>query len=176
LAGSRPLGTKDISVHLLDTDVIWALRGHDPARVDDPLFEWAASQIPNTLFVSAISLMEFENGTRSLECTDKATAAAIRKWLETRLRPAFEGRIVAIDDAVIRSWSHLGYADFRDGMLAATALNHGLIIATRAPQNFRAGKVKTINPWKYITDADNLDWRRSSRSAPIWLKSLFVRA
>ena len=176
MAGGRPVGEKDLNVHLLDTSVIWALRGHSPPRVGDALFEWAANQMPGTLFVSVISIMEFENGTRSLERTDKTAAAAIRKWLDTRLRPAFEGRIVAIDDAVTQRWTHLGYADFRDGMLAATALHHGLIVATPNPQNFRAGKIRTINPWNYIAAADDLDWRRASRSAPIWLKSLFVRA
>lgn len=170
------MGEKGLNVHLLDTGVIWALRGHSPQRIDDALFEWAANQMPSTLFVSVISILEFENGTRSLERTDKAAAAAIRKWLDTRLRPAFEGRIVAIDDAVTQRWAHLGYADFRDGMLAATALHHGFAVATRNPQSFRTGKVKTINPWKYISAADDLDWRRASRSAPIWLKSLFVRA
>ena len=163
-------------MHLLDTDVIWALRGHSAPRLDEALFEWAADQMPATLFVSIISIMEFENGTRALERTDKAAAAAIRKWLDLRLRPAFEGRIVALDDAVTKRWSHLGYTDFRDGILAASALHHGLIVATRNPQNFRAGKVRTVNPWSYISDAGELDWRRASRSAPIWLKSLFVRA
>jgi predicted nucleic acid-binding protein len=163
-------------VHLLDTEVIWALRGHHPDRPNARLFEWVADQMPSTLFVSAITMIEFENGTRLLERKDKASAAAIRDWMETRLRPAFEGRIIAIDDAVTRNWAHLGYADFRDGILAATALQHGLVIATPSPQNFRTGKVKTVNPWAYAPDADELDWRRASRSAPIWLKSLFVRA
>ena len=163
-------------MYLLDTDVIWALRGHDPERSDGQLFEWVSSQMPGTLFASAITMMEFENGTRLLERKDKPNAAAIRKWIETRLRPAFEGRIIAIDDAVVRSWSHLGYSDFRDGILAATALQHGLIVATRNVENFRLGKVKTVNPWSYTPEADDLDWRRASRSAPIWLKSLFVRA
>lgn len=163
-------------MYLLDTDVAWALRGHDAGRSDGPLFEWAAEQMPSTLFISAISMMEFENGTRLLERKDKPAAAATRTWIETRLRPAFDGRIIAIDDAVVRSWSHLGYSDFRDGILAATALQHGLIVATRNVGNFRAGKVKTVDPWAYTPDADDLDWRRASRSAPIWLKSLFVRA
>ena len=163
-------------MYLLDTEVIWALRGHEPGHADAHLFEWAADQMPGTLFASAISLMEFENGTRLLERKDKPAAAAIRKWIETRLRPAFEGRIISIDDAVVRNWSHLGYADFRDGILAATALQHGLIVATRNAENFRVGKIKTVNPWTYTSDADELDWRRASRSAPIWLKSLFVRA
>ena len=163
-------------MYLLDTDVIWALRGHDAGRSDESLFEWTGNQMPGTLFASAITMIEFENGTRLLERKDKPVAAAIRRWIETRLRPAFEGRIIAIDDAVVRSWSHLGYSDFRDGILAATALQHGLIVATRKVENFRLGKVKTVNPWSYTPEADDLDWRRASRSAPIWLKSLFVRA
>jgi predicted nucleic acid-binding protein len=170
------LGSANLNVHLLDTEVIWALRGHGQGRSDEPLFEWAASQIPTTLFASVVSIMEFENGSRLLERKDKATAALIRNWVETRLRPAFEGRIIGIDHAVTERWSRLGYADFRDGILAATALEHGLILATGDAGNFRAGKVKTVNPWAYTQDADDLDWRRASRSAPIWLKSLFVRA
>jgi toxin FitB len=163
-------------MHLLDTDVIWALRGGDAARSDEQLLDWVAGQMPSTLFASAITLMEFENGTRQMERKDKAAAAGIRDWIDTRFRPAFEGRIIAIDEPVVRRWSQLGYSDFRDGMLAATALEHGFVIATREPANFRAGKVKTINPWTFTPDADDLDWRRASRSAPIWLKSLFVRA
>jgi predicted nucleic acid-binding protein len=176
LASGRSLGTQSLNMYLLDTDVIWALRGHDPARPDGPLFEWAANQMPSTLFASAITMIEFENGTRLLERKDKPAGAATRKWIETRLRPAFEGRIIAIDDAVASSWSHLGYSDFRDGILAATALQHGLILATRNAGNFRIGKVRTVNPWSYTAEAEDLDWRRASSSAPIWLKSLFVRA
>jgi toxin FitB len=163
-------------MYLLDTDVIWALRSQEALKPGEPIFEWVVGQMPNTLFASAISMMEFENGTRLLERRDKSGAAAIRNWMETRLRPAFEGRIIAIDDAVVRSWARIGYSDFRDGILAATALQHGLVLATRNVENFRAGKVKTVNPWAYAPDADDLDWRRASRSAPLWLKNLFVRA
>jgi hypothetical protein len=163
-------------MYLLDTDAIWALRGRAADHSDERLFEWIAGQMPGTLFASAITMMEFENGTRLLERKDKPAAIAIRKWIETRLRPAFDGRIIALDDAIVRTWSHLGYSDFRDGVIAATAVQHGLILATRSPESFRAGKVKTVNPWSYAPESDDLDWRRASRSAPIWLKSLFVRA
>lgn len=163
-------------MYLLDTDVIWALRARDYAQSQEPLFQWAADQLSSTLYASAISMIEFENGSRLLERSDKSAATAIRDWIDSRLRPAFEGRIVAIDEGIIRRWSQLGYSDFRDGMLAATALQHGFILATHQPQTFRIGKVKTVNPWTYTPDADELDWRRASRSAPIWLKSLFVRA
>ena len=163
-------------MHLLDTDVVWALRGHDSAGAADALFEWAAAQMPSTLFISAISMLEFESGAKQLDRRDKTSGAAIRRWLEERLRPAFVGRIIAIDDAIVRRWSQLGYSDFRDGILAASALEHRLTLATRNGSQFRIGKVKTVNPWTYSPDAEELDWRRASQSAPLWLKSLFVRA
>lgn len=163
-------------MHLLDTDVVWALRGHDSAGAGDALFDWAAAQIPSTLFISAISMMEFENGSKQLDRRDKANAIAIRRWLEERLRPAFAGRIIAIDDPIVRRWAQLGYSDFRDGILAASALEHGLTLATRNTGQYRLGKVKTVNPWTYSPEAEELDWRRASQSAPLWLKSLFVRA
>jgi predicted nucleic acid-binding protein len=170
------VGAETLKVYLLDTDVIWAFRGREPGHADEQLFEWVASQMPSTLFASAITMMEFDNGTRLLERKDKLAAGAIRKWIETRLRPAFEGRIIAIDDAVVRRWSLLGYSDFRDGILAATALQHGLILATRDLGNFRMGKVRTVNPWSYTPEAEDLDWRRAPDRAPNWLKNKFVRA
>lgn len=132
--------------------------------------------MPTTLFVSAITAMEFESGARQVERSDRVAGAAIRNWIDTRFRLAFEGRILAIDDSIVRRWSVIGCSDFRDGMLAATALQHGLVVATRHPASFKFGKVKTVNPWNYSPDADELDWRRASRSAPLWLKNLFVRA
>jgi predicted nucleic acid-binding protein len=162
-------------VHLLDTNVVWALRAQDRADADAPLFEWASGLMPSTVFVSAVTMMDLEGAASRLERKDKGAATAIREWVDARVRPAFDGRILGIDDAVVRRWSRLGYSDFRDGLLAATALEHGLTLATREPKNFRTGKVKTLNPWTYSPDAE-LDWRSASHSAPLWLKSLFVRA
>ena len=162
-------------MHLLDTDLIWALRAPPPAAADDPLFAWATDLLPNSLFVSAVSMMEFESGAARLERGDKANGAKVRAWLETRLRPAFDGRILPVDDAVVRRWARLAYPDMRDGLLAATALEHGLILATRNPAAFKSGRVRTFNPWTFAGDAGELDWRQASHSGPRWLKSLFVR-
>lgn len=163
-------------MHLLDTDVVWALRAATPGPGAEALAEWASSLLPSTLFVSVVSIMELEGGSRSVERKDKVAAAAIRTWVDSRLRPAFEGRILAVDDAVVRRWSTLSYAEPRDGLLAATALEHGLTLATRNLRAFSAGRVKTCNPWTYAPDAGELDWRRASQGAPHWLKNLFVRA
>jgi hypothetical protein len=160
---------------LLDTDVVWALRGRGGDAADDPLFEWVSSLVPGTLFLSVVTMTEFESGIARLERRDKASAAAIRDWLENRVRPAFQGRVLAIDDAVVRRWAKLGYGEMRDGLLAATALEHGLTLATRDGGSFKAGKVKTFNPWTFSPDASDLDWREAAQSGPAWLKNLFVR-
>jgi len=162
-------------MHLLDSDVLWALRRRGTDN-DEALFEWASGQVPETLFASVISLMEFENGARLLERKNKQGATATRLWIETRLLPAFEGRFLPIDEEVAGISSRLGCSVFRDSILAATAMQRGLVLATGTPANFRSGKVKTFNPWTYAADADSLDWRRASQSAPLWLKNLFVRA
>lgn len=162
-------------MHLLDTDVLWALRSQDPHVGAEPLFRWAASLIPNSAFVSAVSLLDLEGAAARLERSDRAAAAAVRDWLDSHVRPCFEARVIAVDDAIVRRWSRLGYSDLREGLLAATALERGLTLATANTKNFKLGRVRTFNPWAYSPDAE-LDWRQASHSAPQWLRSLFVRA
>ncbi len=164
-------------MHLLDTDVVWELRGARAGRADAGLTNWIAGQAHNSLFVSALVLAELAAGALHVERTDKAAAAAIRRWIEGPVTTAFDGRVVPVDAAVARRAMTLGYADLRDGLVAATALEHGLTIATRHPAAFRTGKVKTFNPWGYAPELvpDDADWRQASRSGPLWLKSLFVR-
>jgi predicted nucleic acid-binding protein len=162
-------------MHLLDTEVVWAIR-RQGAAADDPVLQWAAELMPATLFISAVTMLDFESGLARLSSRDKASAAALRNWLDDKVRRAFEGRILSVDDAVIRRSATLGFSEVRDGLLAATALEHGLTLATRDVKAYRAGKVRTFNPWTYSPDAAELDWRQASHSAPMWLKSLFVRA
>lgn len=164
-------------MHLLDTDVVWELRGARAGRADAGLARWVAGQAPTGLFVSVLTLAELAAGALQVERTDKVAAAAIRRWIEGPVTAAFDGRVVAVDAAVARRAMTLAYADLRDGLVAATALEHGLTLATRHPAAFRTGKVRTFNPWGYTPEpvADDADWRQASRSGPLWLKSLFVR-
>jgi hypothetical protein len=60
----------------------------------------------------------------------------------------------------------------------ATALVHGLTLATRTPAAFKAARVKCFDPWGWRPDAaeEDADWRQAARTGPLWLKNLFVRA
>ena len=165
-------------MHLLDTDVVWELRGAKAGRGDPAVANWAAGQSRTGLFVSALTLVELAAGATQVERTDKAAAAAIRRWIDAQVTAAFDGRVLAVDAAVARRAAGLGYADQRDALMAATALEHGLTVATRSPASFRAGKVRTFNPWGYspeLAAEDETDWRQASRGGPFRLKNLFVR-
>ena len=162
---------------LLDTPIAFELRKARAGRTDPGLVAWAAGVPRQNLFLSALSLLELENAALRLERRDKAAGAVLAGWIDAQLVPAFEGRILPVDAAVVRRRARLGYADSRDGLLAATALEHGLTLVTRNSAAFRTGRVKLFNPWGYSPDAadDDADWGQASRTGPLWLKNLFVR-
>jgi len=161
---------------LLDTPVVLELRKAKAGRTDAGLASWAAGVSPQTLFLSALSLLELENGAARAEGRDKAAGAALRDWIGGQVMPAFDGRVLPVDAAVVRRRGQLPYADGRDGLLAATALEHGLTLVTRNIRAFKAGRVKLFNPWGYAPDAqDDDDWGQAARTGPLWLKNLFVR-
>lgn len=163
-------------MHLLDTELVWALRDAKAGRGEAGPANWAAAQDVCGLFVSALALAELAAGAARIERADKAGAAAIRRWLDGKVAAAFDGRVLPVDAAVARRAAALGYPGLRDGLVAATALEHGLTLVTRRAAAFRIGRVRTIDPWRQAPDAPvEEDWRQASRTGPLWLKNLFAR-
>ncbi|MET0309071.1 MAG: type II toxin-antitoxin system VapC family toxin [Sphingomonas sp.] len=162
---------------LLDTPVVLELRKARAGRTDPGLAGWAAGVPRQSLFLSALSLIELDSGAAAVERKDKAGGAALRSWIDVQVVPAFEGRILPVDAAVARRRGQLNYVDARDGLIAATALEHGLTLVTRTPGAFKTGRVKLFNPWGYAPDAfdEEADWGQAARTGPLWLKNLFVR-
>jgi toxin FitB len=161
-------------MYLLDTGVVLELRKAKAGRTDAGLAAWAAGVPRQHLFLSALALLELGNAA----AREKGSAAALQAWIDGQVLPAFDGRILPIDAAVVRRRAQLPYADGRDGLLAATALEHGLTLVTRNTAAFKQGRVKLFNPWGYTPedDADDADWGQAARTGPLWLKNLFVRA
>jgi hypothetical protein len=86
-----------------------------------------------------------------VERRDRAQGKILRTWLEARVLPAFEDRILPIDTAVVRRCAPLHVPDphtDRDALIAATALVHGLTVVTRNSSDFRRTGVKLVNPWE----------------------------
>jgi hypothetical protein len=86
--------------------------------------------------------------------------------------------VLAVDAAVVRRRAQLPYANTRDGLLAATALEHGLTFVTHRITAFRAGRVKLLNPSGYVPQVgdEDEDWGQGTQTGHLWLKNLYVRA
>ena len=105
----------------------------------------------SSLFLSAITLHELELGVLLAERRDPTQGALLRHWLQQAVLPAFAGRILAVDVAVALRSVALHGPDpkpFHDGLIAATALVHSLVVDTRNLADFEATGVPLLNPWQ----------------------------
>ena len=111
---------------------------------------WAARVPGSDLFASVIVLQEIEVGVLLMERRDPRQGAVLRRWLEGTVLPGFEGRILPVDLAVARRCAALHVPDprpQRDALIAATALMHGLTVATRNVADFASTGAALLNPW-----------------------------
>ncbi len=135
---------------VLDTNVVSELRKVRLGKADANVATWADSVDAADLYVSAITVQELTIGVLLAERRDKAQGAVFRAWLEEQLLPAFAGRILSVDVAVAERSALLHVPDprsIRDGLIAATALVHRMIVVTRSVTDFASTRVATLNPW-----------------------------
>jgi toxin FitB len=134
---------------LLDTNVVSELRRAGGAN--PRVRRWAGLIAPTELYLSAISVLELEIGILRVERRDPPQGANLRSWLEERVLPTFDGRIIPIDTAVARRSARLHipnpHSD-RDALIAATALIHGMTVVTRNTADFEKTGAALLNPWE----------------------------
>lgn len=139
-------------MYLLDTNVVSELRKVRLGKADVHVAEWADSVDAADLYVSVITLQELEIGVLLVERRDPAQGAVLRAWLDAHVLPAFNGRILSIDTAVAQRSAQLHVPDprpVRDGLIAATALVHGMTVVTRNVADFEPTGVTVLNPWTH---------------------------
>jgi predicted nucleic acid-binding protein len=76
----------------------------------------------------------------------------LRAWLEKKILPEFAGRILPVDVLVARKSAALQVPDpkpYRDALIAATALVHGMTVVTRNTADFASTGVRLLNPWEH---------------------------
>ena len=161
---------------LLDAEILFDLR-HARADGDGAaLAGWAQRTSRQSMFLSALSLVELENGAALATKQSKAAGAAWRDWIDGQLLPAFEGRVLPVDLPIARRRAALTLGNDRDALLAATALEHGLAFVTYRTAAFRGTRVKLLDPSRAAPDAgDDGDWREATRGRSPWIRNLFIR-
>lgn len=135
---------------ILDTNVVSELRKAKSGKADVQLVAWANSVAAGQLFLSVITVLELEQGVLLKERSDAAQGALLRTWLEAHVLPGFAGRVLSIDTAVAQCCARLHVPDphsERDALIAATALVHGMTVATRNVTDFENTGVAVFNPW-----------------------------
>lgn len=136
-------------MYLLDTNVVSELR--KAGKADKNVSAWAESVPANSLFLSAITILELETGILLIERRDPKQGAMLRNWLNTQVLPAFANRILPVDVAVAQRCAKLHVPDpraDRDSLIAATALVHGMAVVTRNVADFELTGVEIFNPWR----------------------------
>jgi predicted nucleic acid-binding protein len=136
-------------MYILDTNVISELR--KARKTHQNVRKWAERLPSASLYISVISLLELEIGILLIDRRDKEQGAILRTWMNRHVLPTFSGRILAIDTSVAQRCAMLHVPNSRsdrDALIAATALVHGLTVATRNVADFERTGVGVLNPWE----------------------------
>lgn len=135
---------------LLDTNIPSELiRTRPEPRVQN----WVYTIDEQTLYLSAVSIGELRRGIVILPTGQRRSQ--LEQWLDERLIPRFQGRILPVTQLIGNRWGILdGECQLRgrpigaaDGMIAATALEHNLTLVTRNVNDFAGVGVPLLNPW-----------------------------
>lgn len=132
---------------LLDTNVVSELR--KGGRADANVVAWFRKVGAEDLFLSVLVIGEIRRGLERIRRRDPKAAQALDRWL-SGLSAGFEDRILPVDRRVAEEWGRMNVPDpvpAVDGLMAATAKVHGLVLATRNVRDVAATGVKTVNPF-----------------------------
>lgn len=137
---------------LLDTNVISAVSGPQP---EPRLATWFKAQAEHTLFLSILSVAEYWKGIEHLP--PGHTMRLRHRQTLVRLESRFAGRILPVSNAIVLRWGAISGEVKRitrhspsvvDTMLAATAIEQSLYLATRNTSDVIHSGAAIFNPWK----------------------------
>ena len=132
--------------YLVDTNVLSEVR--KGPRCNDAVAAWWSTVSEDAIFVSVLTVGEIRKGIEKARRRDVPFAMALEAWL-LRVITSYRDRILAIDLDIVEEWCRLNAPDplsIIDGLIAATAKVHGLMLVTRnIPDVARTG-VHSLNP------------------------------
>ncbi len=132
-------------MYLLDTNIVSELRKQRP---HGGVLSWIQAIPDEDLYLSAITLGEIQAGIEITREQDTQKAAIIEAWAD---QVANTYNVLAMDAPTFRLWATLMHRQsdtvYEDAMIAATALQHKLIVVTRNVRDFERFNVPILNPF-----------------------------
>lgn len=133
--------------YLLDTNVVSELRKRE--RGDDHLRDWFSSHRDDEFWLSVLVVGELLRGVELISRRDETSAGVLRDWLDS-IVDEFADHILPVTIAISERWALLSVPDpvsVVDGLLAATAIEHGLTLVTRNVSDVSRTGVACIDPF-----------------------------
>lgn len=135
---------------LLDANVVSELRKPKPSK---QVLDWMRATGSSKLFLSSITFAEIRFGIEIQNDPDLRSRLAI--WLDTVIRPMFEGRVVEVNEDVLLEWRLMGEALAKqkrtvpepDLLLSAIARHHRLNMVSRDIKHIKMTGIPVLNPW-----------------------------
>lgn len=131
---------------LLDTNVISEVRKREP---DPQVSTWLAQLRTEQISLSVLTIGELRRGISMLARKAPARARALGDWV-SQLEQTYQDRILPVTAKVATRWGAINSArtfPAVDSLLAATAIEHGLTVATRNEKDFAETGVSVFNPF-----------------------------
>ncbi|RDJ23620.1 type II toxin-antitoxin system VapC family toxin [Bosea caraganae] len=135
---------------LLDTNIISELAKPCPSA---GVLQFLETSDEDRLHLSVITLAELHRGIALLD--DGQRQRSLAAWLSEALPERFAGRILDVTPPVAAAWGELMAKSRRagtnlqamDGLLAATASAHDMVLVTRNQRDFAKLGLKLLDPW-----------------------------
>lgn len=137
--------------YLVDTNIPSELTREKP---DARVAAFLRNAGKDAVFLSVMTIGEICKGIAGLPAGQRRTA--LQDWLDIEVRSWFAGRILPVTEPIAERWGHLAATAKQqgltlavvDGVIAATALHHDLILVTRNVKDFAGLDIDISNPWE----------------------------
>ncbi|MFZ1087389.1 MAG: type II toxin-antitoxin system VapC family toxin [Terracidiphilus sp.] len=132
-------------MYLLDTNIISETR---KPRPHPAVLAWIRSVAESDLYLAAVTIGDLQKGVELTRRQNPQKAEEIGEWV-ARISSIYH--ILPADETVFKEWARMlkGRTEpkWEDGLIAATARVHRLIVVTRNVKDFTPFDVDIFNPF-----------------------------
>ena len=115
--------------------------------------EWMKQYRQDQFWLSELTIAELRLGIEN--CTDVERRSVLMEWLGVTVRRDFAGRTLPVTEDILFRWILVGSRCAAkgktlpqgDALIAATAIEHKFVVATRDVAPFVLAGAMVLNPW-----------------------------